>query len=107
MGFNENLAQLAGVDHIERIRVYRERMLLSDIQNIDGKMGSLKVYANLLDFKDGQINRETAQRGLEIFDEVVEKARKKPGEHPNIDILIEVAESGSPVTATIEYKLTT
>ena len=87
--------------------MYTEKELYCQIFQIEGKRGSLQVYANLLDFKDGPITRETAQRGLEIFDELVDKARRTPGEHPNIDTLIEVVDSGLPVNATIEYKLAT
>lgn len=48
--------------------------------------------------------RAAALRGLELYDEVVEDARQHPGSHPNIDILLRVAEGGDAVEIVVEQE---
>ena len=92
MGFKENLAQLTETEAIQSITIYRKGELVRVIPNIPGKQGSVRVYANILGFEDGNITSGDARRGLEIFDELVDESRRNPGKHPNIDTLLEVVE---------------
>ena len=42
-----------------------------------------------------KINLEAAQKGLELFSEHTAEAKKHPGNHPNIDRLIDIVQSNN------------
>jgi hypothetical protein len=66
--------------------------LVDAIENMQGTQGSLKVYFYLYkNFKE--INLSAAQKGLELFSEHTNDAKKSPGSHPNIDRLINIIKS--------------
>ena len=70
------------------------------IANAPGTAGSFRVYAHLAQ-QYGAINAEAAAEGLAIFAEHTEDASTHPGKHPNIDRLIAVLTTGSPLNARI------
>jgi hypothetical protein len=91
MGFAENLKTLPGVSHLAAIQlVDREGNVVDTIENKPGQAGSLAVY-NYLGQLFGAITAEAAKKGIELYAEHTEDARKHPGKHPNIDRLLGVA----------------
>ena len=85
-----------------------EKLVLTDatgaevatIANAPGTAGSFRVYAHLAK-QYGVINAEAAAEGLAIFAEHTEDATRHPGKHPNIDRLIAIMATGSPLSARI------
>ncbi len=85
-----------------------EKLVLTDsagaevasIANAPGSAGSFRVYAHLAK-QYGVINAEAAAEGLAIFAEHTEDASLHPGKHPNIDRLIAIMTTGTPLNARI------
>lgn len=73
---------------------------VATIANAPGTAGSFRVYAHLAQ-QYGAINVEAAAEGLAIFAEHTEDAGTHPGKHPNIDRLIAIMATGSPLNARI------
>lgn len=63
------------------------------IENQPGKQGSLAVYQYLKQAFD-LLDERAAQHGLAMFAEHTADARSRPGAHPNIDRLLEIAAGG-------------
>jgi hypothetical protein len=92
--FAENLKKLPGISHLAAIRLLDgENDAVAIIENKAGSVGSLAVYNHLAQ-TFGAITPEAAKKGLELFAEHVEEARRHPGKHPNIDRLIALIEEG-------------
>lgn len=90
--FNANLKKLPGISHLAAINLLDgEGNLVVAIENKPGSQGSLAVYNHLAQTY-GAITPEAAKKGLEIYAEHTEDARKNPGKHPNIDRLIVLLE---------------
>ncbi len=90
--FNANLKKLPGISHLAAINLLDgEGNLVVAIENKAGSQGSLAVYNHLAQTY-GAITPEAAKKGLEIYAEHTEDARKNPGKHPNIDRLITLLE---------------
>ena len=90
--FNANLKKLPGISHLAAINLLDgEDNLVVAIENKAGSQGSLAVYNHLAQTY-GAITPEAAKKGLEIYAEHTEDARKNPGKHPNIDRLIALLE---------------
>lgn len=104
MKFKELLETLKPVENVEKIDIVVDGKVINTIPNIEGKTGSLKVYANLVDFDNGNIDYNMAQSGLKNFCEHVEDAKKNPGAHLNIDLLLNIKED-SYVKAVVHYKI--
>jgi hypothetical protein len=66
-----------------------------------GSQGSVAVYNHLAQTY-GAITPEAARKGLELYAEHTADARQNPGKHPNIDRLIQLAESGQ--TLRIKFR---
>ncbi|QEN05369.1 DUF2322 family protein [Thiospirochaeta perfilievii] len=104
MNFKEILESLKPVDNVEKIDIVVDGKVINTIPNIEGKSGSLKVYANLVDFDNGNIDYKLAAKGLDHFAEHVEDAKNNPGAHPNIDLLLNIKED-EYVKAVVHYKV--
>ena len=92
--FKDNLAQLPAIDGIERIDLIDGKgAVVASIENKPGKQGSLAVY-HYLQQAFGTLNADAARHGLAIFAEHTADARNRPGAHPNVDRLVEIANGG-------------
>lgn len=99
MSFAENLKKLPGISHLAAINLLdAEGNVVASIENKPGSQGSVAVYNHLAQTY-GAITPEAAKKGLEIYAEHTEDARAHPGKHPNIDRLIELAETGRSLRA--------
>ncbi|MDR5808440.1 DUF2322 family protein [Caballeronia sp. LZ019] len=92
--FKDNLAQLPPIEGIQRIDlVDGEGAVLASIENKPGKQGSLAVY-HYLKQAFGTLDSKAAEHGLAVFAEHTSDARNRPGAHPNVDRLLEIAAGG-------------
>ena len=92
--FKDNLALLPGIDGIERIDfVDGQGAVVASIENKPGKQGSLAVYHYLRE-AFGSLDAKAAEHGLAVFAEHTADARNRPGAHPNVDRLLEIAAGG-------------
>lgn len=90
-------------DQLEQVKAYHPAGELI-IPNIGGKRNSLQIYADITT-NDGFIGPEQAKRGLQVFGfSLRNEARKKPGTHPAIDCLEEIAFSGTLARSDIFRK---
>ena len=97
MAFADNLQSLPAIDHIAELQLINaDGQLAASIPNAPGKAGSVRVY-NALAAKHGGINVAAAEEGITIFAEHTDDAKARPGAHPNIDRLLQIAESGQPL----------
>lgn len=95
--FRENLQQLPPVDGVSRIDLIDlQRTVIASIANEPGKQGSLAVY-HYLRQQFGTLDAEAAQHGLAVFGEHTADARNRPGAHPNVDRLLDIAAGGKPL----------
>jgi hypothetical protein len=93
--FKDNLAQLPSIEGIERIDlVDGNGSVVASIENKPGKQGSLAVY-HYLKQTFGALDAQAAEHGLAVFAEHVADARNRPGAHPNVDRLTEIAAGGA------------
>jgi hypothetical protein len=95
--FKENLQQLPPVDDVQRIDVLDGKgNVVACIENQPGKQGSLAVYQYLKRSFD-ILDEKAAKHGLAVFAEHTADARSRPGAHPNVDRLLEIAAGGGPL----------
>lgn len=101
MAFADNLKQLPAIDHLAALELIDGAgNVTAVIENKPGKAGSLAVYAALF-AKHGSIHVAAAEEGLAIFAEHTEDARMHPGNHPNIDRLLDVIATGQGFTCRL------
>lgn len=77
------------IDNIALIRVLKDGKTVGLIPNVEGKKGSLGLYHQF--GQDGlNVNaRDAILKGFEAMNpELINKSRKNPGKHPNIDLLL-------------------
>ena len=99
--FKENLQQLPPVDGVQRIDlVDATGNVVASIENQPGKQGSLAVYQYLKQSFD-ILDEKAAAHGLAVFAEHTADARNRPGAHPNVDRLLEIAAGGGPLHVEI------
>ena len=99
--FKDNLQQLPSVDGVRRIDlVDAQGGVVASIENQPGKQGSLAVY-QYLQQTFGSLNADAAEHGLAIFAEHTADARNRPGAHPNVDRLLEIAAGGTPLSIEV------
>jgi hypothetical protein len=92
--FKDNLAQLPGIDGVERIDLVDGKgAVVASIENKPGKQGSLAVY-HYLRQTFGALDAKAAEHGLAVFAEHTADARNRPGAHPNVDRLLDIAAGG-------------
>lgn len=90
--FKERLESLEkDIEGISKITFATEDgKIQSEILNIEGKKGSLKIYLNITN-EENKIGVEEARRGLEIFgEEFCNETEDNPESHPNIYYLQKV-----------------
>jgi hypothetical protein len=88
--FKENLETFPAIDGIAKLELLDAAGNLVDtIENKAGSQGSLRLYLHLAQ-KFGSITPEAARVGCELYAEHTEDARLNPGNHPNIDRLIDL-----------------
>lgn len=93
--FKDNLALLPAIDSIALIDLRDDAgAVVATIPNEAGKQGSLKVY-NYLKLCFGKLDAAAAAHALDVFAEHTPDAKARPGAHPNIDRLLEIA-GGAP-----------
>ena len=92
--FKDNLTLLPAIDAIDHLDLIDESgAIVATIENKPGKQGSLAVY-HYLKQAFGTLNAKAAEHGLAVFAEHTADARNRPGAHPNVDRLFEVAQGG-------------
>ena len=89
MNFSEILQTLPSIDHLSGLDVLdASGQAVHHIPAVAGKLGSLRIYQALALRFDGNLTEEAVAQGLQWFAEHVEAARREPGSHPNIDLLL-------------------
>lgn len=95
--FKNNLAQLPPIDSVQRIDLIDAKGdVVASIENQPGKQGSLAVY-RYLEQTFGALDADAARHGLSVFAEHTADARNRPGAHPNVDRLLDIAAGGAPL----------
>lgn len=98
MIFAQNLQQLPAITHLAALQLFNAAgELVATMENKPGKAGSLAVYAALA-ARHGSINVAAAQEGLVLFAEHTADARLHPGNHPNIDRLLDIIATGQALS---------
>ncbi|MEY8880939.1 DUF2322 family protein [Donghicola sp. XS_ASV15] len=99
--FKANLALLPSIDGVVRIDLVNTGGAVVDtIENKPGKQGSLAVYQYLAQ-TFAQLDADAATHALAVFAEHTEDAKNRPGAHPNIDRLLEIAGGSEPLSVKI------
>lgn len=99
--FKDNLALLPSIDGLARIDIVAgDGRVAASIENQPGKQGSLAVY-RYLKLCFGELNAQAAGHGLAVFGEHTPDAIARPGAHPNIDRLLEVANGGEALSIVV------
>lgn len=95
--FKDNLQLLPAIDGIARIDlVDGAGTVVAAIPNETGKQGSLALYNHLAQAFPA-LDAEAAAHGLALFAEHVPDAQARPGAHPNVDRLLDIAAGGAPL----------
>ncbi|ALM86144.1 DUF2322 family protein [Bordetella sp. N] len=99
--FKDNLQQLPSIDGVARIDLVDAKgTVVADIPHQPGKLGSLAVY-QYLHQAFGKLDAKAAEHGLAVFAEITTDARNRPGAHPNVDRLLEIAAGAEPLSIKI------
>ena len=95
--FKDNLQLLPPIDGVARVDLLDPQgAVAASIENQPGKQGSLAVY-RYLGQAFGTLDAAAAEHGLAIFAEHTADARSRPGAHPNVDRLLEIAAGAAPL----------
>lgn len=90
--FQANLKKLPGVSHLAALNLLdADGNVTASVENKAGSQGSLAIYNHLAQTY-GAITVEAAKKGLELYAEHAEEARRQPGKHPHIDRLLTLIE---------------
>jgi hypothetical protein len=101
MAFADNLRQLPSVAHLAGLQLIDPAgQVCATIENKPGQAGSLAVYHALF-AKHGAIHAAAAQEGLALYAEHTADARAHPGNHPNIDRLLDIVATGVGFTVKL------
>lgn len=102
--FKDNLALLPAIDTIDHLDLIDESgAIVATIENKPGKQGSLAVY-HYLQQAFGALDAKAAEHGLAVFAEHTADARNRPGAHPNVDRLLEIAAGASALRMNVVVK---
>jgi len=102
--FKDNLAQMPAIDRLERLDLIDTAgAVVATIENQPGKQGSLALYQHLQQVF-GTLDASAAEYGLTLFAEHTADARNRPGAHPNIDRLLDIAAGAAPLTIQLVAK---
>jgi hypothetical protein len=95
--FKDNLQLLPPIDGVQRIDLCdAQGAVIASIENQPGKQGSLAVY-HYLHQAFGLLDVKAAEHGLQVFAEHTPDARSRPGAHPNVDRLLDIAAGSAPL----------
>lgn len=101
--FKDNLVKLPAIDGVKRIDLCDTNgEVVARIENQPGKQGSVAVY-QYLQQEFGMLDSAAAEHGLAVFAEHTLDARNRPGVHPNVDRLLEIAAGGQPLQIAIKH----
>ena len=89
--FAENLKKLPKISHLSAIRLFDGENEVAIIENGASTQGSLAIYNHLAQTY-GAITPDAARKGLELYAEHTEDAKRHPGKHPSIDRLLNLIE---------------
>lgn len=96
--FKDNLALLPPIGGLARVDLLDAAgQRVDTIENQPGKQGSLAVYAYLAGLS-ARLDADVAEHALALFAEHTPDAKARPGAHPNVDRLLQIAEGGPPLT---------
>ena len=99
--FKDNLRLLPPVDGVVRIDLLDAASgVVASIDNQPGKQGSVAVY-QYLEAVFGTLDAKAAAHGLAVFAEHTADARQRPGAHPNVDRLLDIAAGGAAVDIAV------
>ena len=99
--FRDILSTLPPIDGIARLDlVGLDGSVRASIPNEPGKQGSLAVYHSIL-LTFGALDAAAARHGMDLFAEHTADARNRPGAHPNIDRLLDIAAGGDPLSIRV------
>ena len=99
--FQDNLQHLPPIDGVQRIDlVDAGGTVVASIANEPGKQGSLAVY-HYLKQAFGTLDAKAAEHGLLVFGEHTADARNRPGAHPNVDRLLDIAAGGAALSIAL------
>jgi len=102
MQFSDRLRQLPSAQHLSALQLQAlDGTVLATIENKPGQAGSLAVYHALGALYGGRIGPMAATLGLEWYGEHTADARQHPGKHPNIDRLLDLAQSQAELVAVV------
>jgi hypothetical protein len=105
--FKDNLARMAALDTLDTVAridlIDATGAVVASIENQPGKQGSLAVY-HYLDRTFGVLDVRAAEHGLAVFAEHTADARNRPGAHPNVDRLLEIARGASVLRMNVIAK---
>ncbi|RVU03902.1 DUF2322 family protein [Novosphingobium umbonatum] len=102
--FKDNLAQMPAIDGLERLDlIAADGAVVATIENQPGKQGSLALY-QYLQLVFGTLDAAAADYGLALFAEHTADAKNRPGAHPNIDRLLDIAAGAAPLSMRLVAK---
>ena len=105
MAFADNLKQLPGVSHLAALQLLdAQGEVVATIEHKPGQVGSLTLYNHFAQFY-GAITPEAAAKGLELYAEHTEDARRNPGKHPNIARLLQLVAEGKTLSVKQVFAL--
>jgi len=93
MPFEKNADSFGAAARIAKIDVLKNSELTHEITGGDTvARKSLSIYANLVDFNNGTIYFDNAQKGIRLYEEMADEAKKNTGKYPEIDLLLNLKE---------------
>ena len=99
--FNATLAIFENINNIKEIKLFNANgHEAGNILNKPGSQRSIKLYNHLF-LIFGELNKNAAIEGLDLYCEHVEDAKNNPGKHPNIDRLLDIVKKNETLRIEI------